>query len=220
MMQRITLSVCIVAAALLLTAPTVSAQIHDCGHHNHSHRGYGHYDHGFHGSEYGQGQFGYHHHLHHHGNDQLTYPVSPAAQFNASPMHTESLYSDGMIGRVYCPESGYCPSGSFYGGGCSATPYQPYPSPNLHGQSFDSQNHAGHDHVGHDHNGHSHTAPAQSSDNGYIPPPTLSQPSPRHSPSQPDLYPRTQENQPRPPSRDTQEQEAPIQMDGPPPTIT
>jgi len=222
MMQHRALFLIILTVSLLWFTGTATAQFYDYGHDDHGHYvhghyGYNHHNHSDHGPGFGHG---YYDHLHHGSVDHLTYPTAPAVQFYAEPVYQEPRYFDGLNDEVYCPESGYCPSESFNGRGFSATPNQPYPSPSLHGQTFNSQNHRGHDHAGHDHTGHSHASPAQPSENGYIPPPALSEPRPRQSPSQPDISPRPRQNQQLPQSRDAHEQEAPIQMDGPPPTIS
>ena len=218
-MQRHTLSLVILTASLTWIASTASAQHYGYGHadhvhYGHGHDGYRHLNHGYHGH-------GYYDHLHHGSVDHLTYPVAPAVQFYADPVFTEPNCLGGLTDKVYCPESGYCPSETFSRDSLSATPYQRYRSPNRYGQSLDSENHAGHDHAdhdhsGHDHAGHSHASPAQSPDTGFIPPPTLS---PRQFPSQPDLYSRSRQTQPPPQPSGAREQEAPIEMDGPPPSF-
>ncbi|MCR9208088.1 MAG: hypothetical protein NXI28_07665 [bacterium] len=108
----------------------------------------------------------------------------------------------------------------------SQTPLQPnapdqntFDSHNHAGHNHAGHNHAGHNHSGHDHAGHSHAAPRQPNDARYIPPPTLSRPSPgpRETPS--DLHSRPAPSRNVSPSNDSQGQQEPIKMDGPPPSF-
>ncbi|TWU39406.1 hypothetical protein [Novipirellula artificiosorum] len=221
-MNRIIMTTGFFTVAFGWLSATVSAQ-----HFGHDHSSYDYYGHG-----------GYYGHSNHHGGhshynhggypvaDYLTYPVHPPAYMYSAPAYTGPAYMHEPSSEYYCPDSGYCPQAA-YGIGEQYAPLQSHGQPRDHAygqsQSPNGPFHAGHDHSGHDHSNRSdaHASPSQPQDRSYVPAPSLNQ-APRiqaSPPRQPTGDAGTRQYLPDSQSSEPHRTEAPIQMDGPPPTF-
>lgn len=218
-MNRIIPTIGLFVVGFALTASSASAQYY--GHYGHGHEQHQHHAQYNHGPHHGGHSYHNHYHGGYHASDHLTYPVHPPAYAYAAPVYDEPVYADLLAGDYYCPDSGYCSQAANEIGQQYAPPQsqgQPYDYRFGQSQPFNDSSHVGHDHFNH---GDTYASPSQPQDRSYVPSPALNQspPFPPAPQQQPDSYSGIRSKSQNPPSSEPQRNEAPIQMDGPPPQI-
>ena len=235
-MNRIIPTIGLLVGGFAVITSSASAQYYVHDHHAHAH----HQPHAYYNYAPYHGGHGYHNDYHggYHASDYLTYPVHPpvyvdAAPIYGAPLYGELAYVDSLGGDYDCPNSSYCPqAANEYGQPYAPEPLRSQPNEYAYGPThgLNDSSHVGHDHSGHDHGNHSHDGQSHGpvNPNSQDPASTLGTPDrqPMAAPSLPNRNtvsefpryetPRDRPTQPSsPPTSD-----GPIQMDGPPPSLT